>query len=76
MESYGGLGSLIMEKICGSLETARTAPSERLDIEALAHSVTCYLESTRPQPSVVSKATDPRLTGVPGPAEGPTRRPE
>jgi hypothetical protein len=47
MESYRGLGSHIVGKLCGSLETARTAPGGRLDIEALAHSVTCYLESTR-----------------------------
>jgi hypothetical protein len=66
MESYRGLGSHIIGKLCGSLETARTATGGRLDIEALAHSVTCYLESTRPQPSAVSDAADPRLTGVPG----------
>jgi hypothetical protein len=42
---YRGLGSHIIWKLCGSLETARTAPGGRLDIEALAHSVTCYLES-------------------------------
>jgi len=70
MESYRGLGSHIIGKLCGSLETARTAPGGRLDIEALAHSVTCYLESTRAQPPVVSDAADPRLTGVPGPGEG------
>ena len=70
MESYRGLGSLIIGKLCGSLETARTASSGRLDIEALAYSVTCYLESTRPQLPVVSDAADPRLTGVPGPDEG------
>jgi hypothetical protein len=34
MESYRGLGSLIIGKMCGSLETARTASSGRLDIEA------------------------------------------
>ena len=70
MESYRGLGSHIIGKLCGSLETARTAPSGQLDIEALAHSVTCYLESTRAHPPVVSDAADPRLTGVPGPGEG------
>jgi len=70
MESYRGLGSHIIGKLCGSLETARTAPSGQLDIEALAHSVTCYLESTRAQPPVVSDAADPRLTGVPGPGGG------
>ena len=56
MESYRGLGSHIIGKLCGSLETARTAPGGRLDIEALARSVTCYLESTRAQPPVVSDA--------------------
>ena len=70
MESYRGLGSHIIGKLCGSLETARTAPGGRLDIEALTHSVTCYLESTRAQPPVVSDAADPRLTGMPGPGEG------
>jgi len=70
MESYRGLGSHIIGKLCGSLETARTVPGGRLDIEALARSVTCYLESTRAQPPVVSDAADPRLTGVPGPGEG------
>jgi len=76
MESYRGLGSHIIGKLCGSLETARTAPGGRLDIEALAHSVTCYLESTRAQPPVVSDAADPRLTGVPAPAKARTRRPK
>jgi hypothetical protein len=70
MESYRGLGSHIIGKMCGSLETVRTSPGGRLDIEALGHSVTCYLESTRPQPPVVSDAADPRLTGVPDPGEG------
>ena len=64
MESYRGLDSHIIGKLCGSLETARTALGGRLDIEALAHSVTCYLESTRPQPPVVSDAADPRRPQV------------
>ena len=69
-ESFRGLGSYIIGELCGSLETAGAAPGGRLEIEALARSVTCYLESTRPEPPVVSDAADPRLTGVPGPGEG------
>jgi hypothetical protein len=70
MESYRGLGSHIIGKMCASLEAARTAPGGPIDSEALARAVTHYLENTRPQPPVVSDAADPRLAGMPGPGEG------
>jgi hypothetical protein len=62
MESYRGLGSHIIGKMCGP-------ESSLLDIERFTRSVTDYLKSTRPPPPVVSDAADPRLAGMPRPGE-------
>ncbi len=69
MESYRGLGSHIVERMCGGSDAAAaTGELPQLDIDKFVGSVTRYLERTRPQPPIASQPAfeGGGRTGAPG----------
>jgi hypothetical protein len=54
MESYRGLGSYIIGRMCGRGDAAATGEFRQLDIDKFVFSVTQYLESSRRQPPIAA----------------------
>jgi hypothetical protein len=55
MESYRGLGSHIIEKMCGDQGDEARRACRQLDIDEFISSVTRYLENTRQKPPIASQ---------------------